>query len=102
MAKKISKDASELLEPVIGVIRSNPEKYFSAAQIAKKIGSSNKLVMEAIGGLSIWGYRFEMNNNSHIRFLSAPDSLFPFEILYGLNTKYMGRNIYSHFSVAST
>jgi BirA family biotin operon repressor/biotin-[acetyl-CoA-carboxylase] ligase len=102
MAKKLSKGASDILEPVIEALRSDPKKHFSAKQIAQKIGSADVLVMEAIGGLSIWGYRFEMDNNSHIRFLSAPDSLFPFEILYGLKTKAMGQTIYSHFSVAST
>jgi len=102
MPKKLSKDASELLEPVLDVLRMAPDKYFSAKEISQKIGASVNLVMEAIGGLSIWGYRFQMDQNSSIRFLAAPDALFPFEIKFGMNTKFIGQTIYSHFSVSST
>jgi BirA family transcriptional regulator, biotin operon repressor / biotin---[acetyl-CoA-carboxylase] ligase len=102
MPKKVSPDVSDLLEPILIILRDDPQKYFTIKQIAKKVGTSDVLAMEAIGGLSIWGYRFETDSRSHFRFVSAPDSIFPFEIQYGLKTKILGQEIESHFSVSST
>lgn len=102
MSKKVSRDVSELLEPVIAILRSSPAKYFSIKQIARKVGVSEILAREAIGGLSSWGYRFEINDRACYKFKTAPDALFPFEIQFGLLTKYIGKEIESHFSVKST
>ena len=102
MPKKVSPDISDLLEPILNMLRDDPEKYFTIKQIAKKVGTTDTLAMEAIGGLSIWGYRFDTDSRSRFRFVSAPDSIFPFEIQYGLKTKTLGQEIESHFSVSST
>ncbi len=102
MADKIPNDTSELLEPVLNLLRNNPRQHFTVKEIAKELGTTDKLALETIRGLSVWGYRFDLDNRSRYRFLSAPDAIFPFEIQYGLKTKYIGRNIASHFSISST
>jgi BirA family biotin operon repressor/biotin-[acetyl-CoA-carboxylase] ligase len=102
MADKIPNDTSEFLEPVLNLLRDNPDRYFSVKEIAGKLGTTDKLALETIRGLSVWGYRFDLNSRSRYRFQSAPDAIFPFEIQYGLKTKYVGQNIASHFSISST
>ncbi|HDS00608.1 MAG TPA: biotin--[acetyl-CoA-carboxylase] ligase [candidate division Zixibacteria bacterium] len=102
MTNKISHDSQELLDPVMRLLRDNPEKTYSIRDIAKKIDIPDKTAREVIGGLSAWGYRFELDDRSRFRFLSAPDAIFPFEIQYGLKTKYLGSEISSHYTVTST
>ena len=102
MVKRTVNDISELLEPIIEILRSNPGKFFSIKQISQKIGISEIIAREAIGGLSSWGYRFEIDQGNSYKFKSAPDALFPFEIKFGLKTTYIGQEIESHFSVNST
>ncbi len=95
-------DVSDYLEPVLYHLRDNKEKYFSLKELSEKLNLSPTIVRETIGGLSTWGYRFVMDATSNIRFKSAPDAIFPFEIRYGLKTKFLGRKIESHYSVSST
>lgn len=102
MPDNIPSDTSELLAPVLNLLRDNSDKYFAIKEIAKEVGTTDKLALETIRGLSVWGYRFELDSKSRYRFQSAPDAIFPFEIQYGLKTKYMGQKIASHFSISST
>jgi len=102
MRKQPAKEVSDILEPVLVLLRDNRSKFFSAKEIADKLGVPGKTIMEAIGGLSAWGYRFESNARAQFRFLSAPDTFFPFEIHYGLKTKYIARRISPYYSIVST
>lgn len=95
-------DPSDLQEALISLLRSNPDTYYSIHTIASKIGCNDRVAMEAIGQLSKWGYRFDTDSHNHFKFASPPDAIFPLEILYGLKTEYIGRNIVARTSVGST
>ena len=102
MTDKLANDTQELLEPVMRLLRDNPDRHFSIKEIAKKVGTTDKMALETIGGLSVWGYRFDLDKSSRYRFVSAPDAIFPFEIQYGLKAKYIGSEVSSHYTVSST
>jgi len=87
---------------ILDLLRKNPDKDFSTQMIAGKFSASVRSVNDAIRGLVLWGYKFNINERSLVRFVSAPDSIFPHEIEYRLKTRFIGRTIFSHSSLPST
>jgi BirA family biotin operon repressor/biotin-[acetyl-CoA-carboxylase] ligase len=98
MGRKVGDIAIDLL----GILRRSPAKYHAIPDIAAKVESRTRIVNDALRGLVVWGYRFEFDSSSRVRFVSAPDSIFPHEIDHHLKTKFIGRNIISYFSLPST
>lgn len=87
---------------ILNLLRRSPDKRFSISSLADKYSTKPKFVNEALRGLVVWGYKFDFDSKSDVRFVSAPDSIFPHEIQFRLKTKFVGRNVVSHFSVPST
>ena len=87
---------------VLSLLRNSPEKKYSIPELAEKFSTKPKFVNEALRGLVVWGYKFEFDCKSDVRFISAPDAIFPHEIEHHLKTKFIGRNIVSYFSIPST
>jgi len=87
---------------ILSLLRHSPDKRFSVAALAEKFSTKPKFINEALRGLVVWGYKFEFDSKSDVQFVSAPDAIFPHEIEYHLKTKFIGRNIVSHFSIPST
>ena len=98
MGSRVDDVAVELL----GFLRNNPERFITIQKLAEKFSTRPKIINEALRGLAVWGYKFDFDATSKVKFASAPDSIFPHEIDYYLKTKFIGRNIISHFSVPST
>jgi BirA family biotin operon repressor/biotin-[acetyl-CoA-carboxylase] ligase len=98
MASRVDDIAVELLN----FLRSAPDRHYSTKKLAEKFSTQPRFIGEALRGLAVWGYKFAYDKTMQVRFVSAPDSIFPHEISHHLKTKFIGRNIISHFSVPST
>ncbi len=92
----------EIAVRLLSYLRRYPEKPFTVPKLAERFSTRPKFINEALRGLVVWGYKFDFDDVSSVRFVSAPDSIFPHEIEHYLKTKFIGRNIISHFSVPST
>ena len=98
MGNRIDRIAVDLLKS----LRDSPERFFAIPELAEQFSSRPKVINEALRGLAVWGYRFRFDQGSKVRFVSAPDSIFPHEIEHHLETKLIGSRIVSHFSLPST
>jgi len=92
----------EIAVGLLGFLRDSQEKSFAVPKLAERFATRPRFINQALRGLVVWGYKFDFDSTSKVRFVSAPDSIFPHEIEYYLKTKFIGRNIISHFSVPST
>jgi len=98
----MSGHSDEIAIKLLGHLRNSPDKSFAIPDLARKFSTRVKVINEALKGLVLWGYKFDFDNTSRARFVSAPDSIFPHEINHYLKTNFFGRNVISHFSVPST
>ncbi len=92
----------EIAIGLLSFLRKSRERSYAIPKLAEKFSTRPRFINQALRGLVVWGYKFEFDNTSKVRFVSAPDSIFPHEIEHYLKTKFIGRNIISHFSVPST
>ncbi len=76
--------------------------FVSGEEISKKLGVSRAAVWKEMRSLRKIGYKIEAQPRSGYRFLSAPDKMFADEITRGLETKVIGRPIYSYDELDST
>ncbi len=98
MGGRVDDIAVELLN----FLRNSPDRFYAIPKLAERFSTRVKFINEALRGLVVWGYKFDFDNTSRVRFVSAPDCIFPHEIGYHLKTIFIGRNIVSHFSLPST
>ncbi|MCK4656642.1 MAG: hypothetical protein KAT85_06400, partial [candidate division Zixibacteria bacterium] len=89
----------EIAIGLLSFLRKSRERSYAIPKLAEKFSTRPRFINQALRGLVVWGYKFEFDNTSKVRFVSAPDSIFPHEIEHYLKTKFIGRNIISHFSV---
>jgi len=87
---------------VLNLLRNSPDRYFVVQKLAGRLSTNARFINEALRGLAVWGYKFDFDDKLRVKFVSAPDSIFPHEIHHHLKTKFIGRNIISHVSVPST
>jgi BirA family biotin operon repressor/biotin-[acetyl-CoA-carboxylase] ligase len=94
--------ADEIAIGLLNFLRKSREESYAIPELAERFSTRPRFINQALRGLAVWGYKFDFDNTSDVRFVSAPDSIFPHEIENYLRTKFIGRNIISHFSVPST
>lgn len=92
----------EISIQLLNHLRSTPDQSYTIAKLAELFKTKPRFINQALRGLVVWGYKFDFDNRSRVRFMSAPDSIFPHEITDHLRTEFIGRNIVSQFSVPST
>lgn len=80
----------------------NKSDYFSGDQISQRLGISRQALWKHIQELRDLGYEIVAVPHVGYRLESVPDRLFPSEIQYGLDTKYIGKTIYYFDQVSST
>lgn len=78
------------------------EEYVSGEEISSRLNISRQALWKHIQALKESGYHIEAVPHLGYKLLSSPDRLFACEVNYGLNTKFIGRNIHYFESVAST
>ena len=76
--------------------------YLSGEGLAKKLKISRQAFWKHINNLIDKGYDIAAAPHLGYRLISSPDKLYPEEIKSGLNTKFIGKEVYHYQSLDST
>lgn len=88
-------------EKIIDFLKRKPD-YISGDHIAQRLGITRQALWKHIQELKELNYDIVAVPHLGYRLVSSPDRLFPFEVSYNLNTKFIGGKIYYFENVAST
>jgi BirA family biotin operon repressor/biotin-[acetyl-CoA-carboxylase] ligase len=88
-------------EEIIGFLKKK-DGYVSGDHIAQRLGISRQALWKHIQELKEDGFDIVAVPHLGYRLESSPDRLFDFEVLSGLNTKFVGKKIYYFDSLSST
>lgn len=72
------------------------DDFISGEEISKRLGITRASVWKHIKNLKDLGYEIEGVSRKGYKLISSPDIIIPDEVLQGLNTKFIGREI-KHF-----
>ena len=90
-------------EKIIDLLLNSNSEFVSGEEISNKLGISRTAVWKHINILKAQGYEIESVNKKGYRLKEAPkDVLTKENILYNLNTKFIGRNIIHFDTIDST
>lgn len=78
------------------------DKYISGEELADRFKVSRTTVWNNIDFLRKQGYKIEAHPNLGYRLVSVPDRVLPDEIQYELNTRIIGRKVYTYEEIGST
>jgi BirA family biotin operon repressor/biotin-[acetyl-CoA-carboxylase] ligase len=95
-------DLESLADKILLIIRRHPGSGHKTAKLARKLGVEEQNIIAAIGLLKNLGYSIHADRDKSYSFVAPPDNFLAAEILNGLETKFIGRRIYSYQSVQST
>lgn len=95
-------DITQAQIDILNLLKDERERWISTQTIGEKFQLSTRKVIQCLSELLRWGYRFETSRRGEIKFLAAPDILFPHEIARGLKTQIIGKEIHGFRSVGST
>ncbi|MCM8782780.1 MAG: biotin--[acetyl-CoA-carboxylase] ligase [Candidatus Omnitrophica bacterium] len=89
------------VEKILYILKENAS-YISGEEISRVLGISRAAVWKYIGQLKRLGYEIVAVPHLGYQLRGIPDRLFPHEVLYRLNTKFIGKNIYYFDTLDST
>ena len=89
------------MKVLLDTLRSHAD-YVAEADLVRGTGLSAEEVRRSLIALRRLGYEIEDHPELGYRFLAAPDALLKEEILYGLRTKVIGRQLHCYEVVGST
>lgn len=89
-------------EKLLFALHTSKDTYISGEELADRFSVSRTSVWNHIDYLRKQGYTIEAHPNLGYRLINVPDRLLPDEIQYELNTKVIGRKIYSFEEINST
>ncbi len=87
-------------EKILNILSANG--YVSGERISRELGISRAAVWKHIKSLRESGYEIESVTNKGYRLVSSPDILTEYTIKNGLNTKFIGQNIFAYPETDST
>lgn len=87
---------------VLTLLKKHNPEFLSGQEICNKMGVSRTAVWKHVESLREEGYSIEAVPRSGYRLLESPDYLYEQEILYGLSTDSIGKNIIYFENTAST
>lgn len=88
-------------EKILEILKSKHE-YISGQDLSGHLGISRQALWKHIQELRDEGYDIVAVPHLGYLLVSLPDKLLPWEITYGLDTKFIGKKIYYRESVSST
>ncbi len=88
-------------EKILRIFRERNENV-SGEELSRSLGVSRSAIWKHIEKLRGEGYDIVAHPHLGYRLLHIPDKLLPAEIAFGLNTKFMGKKIYSYERIDST
>lgn len=89
-------------EQILNLLKAAREDYISGEALSKKFGVTRASIWKNIHALMKQGYDIERRPNSGYKLLSSPDKVLPAEIREGLETEYIGRELYCFNEAGST
>jgi BirA family transcriptional regulator, biotin operon repressor / biotin---[acetyl-CoA-carboxylase] ligase len=95
-------DITQTQIDILNQLKDQQENWTSPKSLGERLHLSIKRVNQSLSELLRWGYRFETNRRGDVRFLAAPDILFPHEITRGLRAHVVGSEIHGFRSIGST
>lgn len=87
---------------VLGLLRGKQGEYVSGEDISRGLDVSRTAVWKHVQNLRQEGYVIDSNPRQGYRLISAPDQLWADEVIHGLRTKWLGRNVVHFSSIGST
>ncbi|OPY57603.1 MAG: Bifunctional ligase/repressor BirA [Pelotomaculum sp. PtaU1.Bin035] len=87
---------------ILRLLKDRRPEFVSGEDICKSLDVTRTAVWKHIQSLREDGYEIEARTNAGYSLVSAPDRLFPGEVLDGLSTKFIGRQVYYYGGVSST
>ncbi len=94
--------SSDIRKGLIEAFTNSPDTYLSGESLADLLGCSRTAIWKHIEALRKDGFILEAVRKKGYRIISSPEKIVPNKILFGLNTKFVGRNIHFEESVNST
>ncbi|MGO0061044.1 biotin--[acetyl-CoA-carboxylase] ligase [Brevibacillus fluminis] len=89
-------------QAILNAFREHPDQFISGEELSRNCGCSRTAVWKHIEELREEGYQFEAVRKSGYRLLTVPDSISAEQILSGLTTKKIGRQIHAYDTVETT
>lgn len=89
-------------EKILDFLKKKQEGYLSGDQISHRLGISRQALWKHIEELRDLGYDIVAVPHLGYRLVSLPNRLFPSEISWHLDTKFIGKKIYYFEAVSST
>ncbi|MEI6846324.1 MAG: HTH domain-containing protein, partial [Candidatus Firestonebacteria bacterium] len=89
-------------EQILLLLKASRPGYISGEELSKKFKVTRSAIWKHIQALRAQGYEIESQTNSGYKLLSIPDKVLAAEIRYGLETKYIGRELYCFNEAGST
>lgn len=93
---------STVKQKILALLRSSPGEYVSGGRISQVLGITRSAVWKHVEHLREEGYVIDSVPRKGYKIISAPDFLYPGEILKGLDTEVFGRELYHAQKVDST
>ncbi len=87
---------------ILDVLRSKSHTYISGEQLSQELNMSRTAVWKHVNALRALGYKVEAITSVGYKLVSSPPLLLPLEIKNGLQTEFMGQNIYWEYEINST
>lgn len=89
-------------DDILRLLMKAPAGYLSGADLARAMGVSRTAVWKHIRALVREGHRIDAVPSKGYRLTATPDALFVSDVVKGLATRTIGREIISHPELAST
>jgi BirA family biotin operon repressor/biotin-[acetyl-CoA-carboxylase] ligase len=94
--------SSDIRIKLLEAFTSNPNEYLSGQELANILGCSRTAIWKHIETLRKDGFTLEAVRKKGYRITGVPEKIIPDEILFGLKTEFIGRNIYYEETIDST
>jgi len=95
-------DLDNLSDQVLDRIRRRPGHFYEIKYLARTFKAAEKDILKALDQLKKIGYTFKTDKSGRWAMIAPPDLLLPAEILFGLKTKIMAKNVFAFKMVQST
>jgi len=89
-------------EKILNIFRKYPGQHVSGEELSEELGISRTAIWKHIEDLRKIGYNIEAEPHLGYKLVSLPDRLLAIELMHGLNTKIIGKNILSYDTIEST
>ncbi|RKQ37641.1 biotin--[acetyl-CoA-carboxylase] ligase [Oceanobacillus halophilus] len=87
---------------LIDLLEKNKEQYISGQSLSEVLGISRSAIWKHMNELKKDGYIIEAKSNKGYRIIDFPNKLSENTVKWGLRTKWLGKRIIHHESIAST